>query len=703
MNYITVSWFAEFEQVQTKCNSTWKVPHSDSIWSLTVFVRSIVFFFFFLFILNQKKRIRRWWDFCRAQFLPQLHEGFQKSLYISGVWSNCLLIPVLILNPFLSLSLPFPASLSPYIALLFFNLSEMSLFKIWIIECSSFSKLACRKSYHSFSQVPPGVGHALPQLTTTTELQLTELISGFCHMELTHNQTHQMPNTIKANEVQFHERKCVSTDYDMVRNTKYRLHNKKKKERKNTGGASFFRGVWGLSYQTFQEAHVQRRHASWCSEQLRAKSTRSARKKKIEKENETESRRWRKLADAELLALTVDFVLGLGRLWVCPARSLVGWNFRLSRLCTARKTIRSLELDFFRLTKRLDWDVQFAVLRTHGFEFFQPASTSSPGVNIANLEDLQADEYGENEGERKELHYCWRFLSWPDEARRRSDVRCSWVDRFETSATAFWRSLLLNQFVVGTVDVPRRRRRLVVRKSWFPHLQRGWKSTVGRKLALVGIIPHQIRFSFSSDKDTVEVLTAGLDSLKVENSHAVPVVASDPLFDSRRGCAVFFRLIRLSVFLSLSELKEKRIWFRLLVVGCGCVSHFEHCFKLFQISCGAIIFFLPFLCLCDFWKLTVDVVVSLGKSDLRNRFCFLLNRLVGLFEGHLSRILVPPADVRSARVADYQVVHAQGFDFSNCALSLHASCFVSGLQNVILCETRQSETVFDSHIIRLAG
>ena len=34
----------------------------------------------------------------------------------------------------------------------------------------------------------------------------------------------------------------------------------------------------------------------------------------------------------------------------------------------------------------------------------------------------------------------------------------------------------------------------------------------------------------------------------------------DTGFVSRRGFAVFFRLIRLSVLLSLSELKEKRIW-----------------------------------------------------------------------------------------------------------------------------------------------
>ena len=70
--------------------------------------------------------------------------------------------------------------------------------------------------------------------------------------------------------------------------------------------------------------------------------------------------------------------------------------------------------------------------------------------------------------------------------------------------------------------------------------------------------------------------------MEVENSHAVPVVASllsgksvqDPGFDPRRGCAVFFRLIRRSVLLSLSELKGKIIFFffflsRLCLLACG--------------------------------------------------------------------------------------------------------------------------------------
>ena len=59
-----------------------------------------------------------------------------------------------------------------------------------------------------------------------------------------------------------------------------------------------------------------------------------------------------------------------------------------------------------------------------------------------------------------------------------------------------------------------------------------------RKLALVGIIP--IKFSSLSAPTKIEELTAGSD-------------------EKTRGCAVFFRLIRLSVLLSLSVLKEKRI------------------------------------------------------------------------------------------------------------------------------------------------
>ena len=40
--------------------------------------------------------------------------------------------------------------------------------------------------------------------------------------------------------------------------------------------------------------------------------------------------------------------------------------------------------------------------------------------------------------------------------------------------------------------------------------------------------------------------------------------SQDPRFDSRRGCAVFFPLIRLSILLSLSEMKEKRIWLEMI-------------------------------------------------------------------------------------------------------------------------------------------
>ena len=60
-----------------------------------------------------------------------------------------------------------------------------------------------------------------------------------------------------------------------------------------------------------------------------------------------------------------------------------------------------------------------------------------------------------------------------------------------------------------------------------------------RKLALVGIIP--IKFSSLSAPTKIEELTAGSDE------------------KTQRSCAVFFRLIRLSVLLSLSVLKEKRI------------------------------------------------------------------------------------------------------------------------------------------------
>ena len=69
------------------------------------------------------------------------------------------------------------------------------------------------------------------------------------------------------------------------------------------------------------------------------------------------------------------------------------------------------------------------------------------------------------------------------------------------------------------------------------------KSFDVRKLALVLVIPKQILFSFSSDKDRRT--------------------------DSRiiREKKQFFRLIRLSVLLSLSELKEKRICLVLMFLG----------------------------------------------------------------------------------------------------------------------------------------
>ena len=67
-----------------------------------------------------------------------------------------------------------------------------------------------------------------------------------------------------------------------------------------------------------------------------------------------------------------------------------------------------------------------------------------------------------------------------------------------------------------------------------------------RKLALVGIIPNQILFSFSADKDR------------------------------RRGLRCVFRLIRLSVLLSLSELKEKRICFHTLLAAVSCRGSCVH-------------------------------------------------------------------------------------------------------------------------------
>ena len=78
--------------------------------------------------------------------------------------------------------------------------------------------------------------------------------------------------------------------------------------------------------------------------------------------------------------------------------------------------------------------------------------------------------------------------------------------------------------------------------------------------------PRCVRFDLSSR------LTVG--ELKGKTLHEGPVAAlyrsttqvrvcdwysQDPGFDPRRGCAVFFRLIRLFALLSLSELKEKRI------------------------------------------------------------------------------------------------------------------------------------------------
>ena len=52
------------------------------------------------------------------------------------------------------------------------------------------------------------------------------------------------------------------------------------------------------------------------------------------------------------------------------------------------------------------------------------------------------------------------------------------------------------------------------------------------------------------------------------------VIWQDPGFDFRRGCDVFFRLIRLSVLLSLSELNEKRIYSVFFFFGGGGNSTF---------------------------------------------------------------------------------------------------------------------------------
>ena len=57
-----------------------------------------------------------------------------------------------------------------------------------------------------------------------------------------------------------------------------------------------------------------------------------------------------------------------------------------------------------------------------------------------------------------------------------------------------------------------------------------------RKLALVGIIPNQILFSFNSDKDR------RTDSRIRRKNTARLEYSQDPGFDSRRGCAVFFEL-----------------------------------------------------------------------------------------------------------------------------------------------------------------
>ena len=70
----------------------------------------------------------------------------------------------------------------------------------------------------------------------------------------------------------------------------------------------------------------------------------------------------------------------------------------------------------------------------------------------------------------------------------------------------------------------------------------------------------KIKFSSLSAPTKIEELTAGSDEKTQRSPAGNRTQQQDLGFDSRRGCAVFFRLIRLSVLLSLSVLKEKRIW-----------------------------------------------------------------------------------------------------------------------------------------------
>ena len=90
-----------------------------------------------------------------------------------------------------------------------------------------------------------------------------------------------------------------------------------------------------------------------------------------------------------------------------------------------------------------------------------------------------------------------------------------------------------------------------VRHALQPKLNRA-NVVFRRKLALVGIIPNHILFSFSSDKDR------RTDSRIRRKNTARATRIRKTLGSIPGGDALFFfRLIRLSVLLSLSELKRK--------------------------------------------------------------------------------------------------------------------------------------------------
>ena len=100
---------------------------------------------------------------------------------------------------------------------------------------------------------------------------------------------------------------------------------------------------------------------------------------------------------------------------------------------------------------------------------------------------------------------------------------------------------------------------LVKRSTASPLMFRKKTKRIIRKLVLVLIIPYQIFFSFSSDKDRRTDSRIRRKTKHSAGPRRATTNSQDPGFDSRRGCAVFFRLIRLPVLIPLSELKEKRI------------------------------------------------------------------------------------------------------------------------------------------------